>query len=99
MRSKKLAVLVAVVALGVLAACKGPCRQLSEKLCDCSVNTFDRNTCLQKVSSAEGNAVVTSEDNNRCAALVNSCDCRLIDTAQGKINCGLAWDPDSGIAY
>jgi hypothetical protein len=88
-----------MVALGVMAACKSPCRQLSEKLCDCAINSFDKNACLQKVSQQESSVVLTPADNARCAPLVDICDCRLTDTAQGKTNCGLAWPLDSGIAY
>ena len=72
------------------AACKGDCRQLSEQLCNCQLNTVDKNACLQRVASSEGVNPPTSADNARCAQLKPNCDCRLIDTPEGKARCGLA---------
>ncbi len=84
--------LLFVVALPLLAlsACKGDCRQLSEKICDCSLNTVDKDACLQRVASSEGVNPPTSADEALCAKLRPNCDCRLIDTPEGKARCGLA---------
>ena len=81
-----------VVAAFALAAggCKGKCRQLSEKLCDCAINSVDKSTCLQRISSAEAAAAPTPEDEAGCAGLLAGCDCHTIDTPQGKAACGLA---------
>ena len=72
------------------AGCKGKCRQLSEKLCDCTVNTVDKDSCLRTASSNESTRQVSADAEKTCASLLDKCDCRLIDTPQGKINCGLA---------
>lgn len=87
---------LSLVLLALAPGCKSNCRQLSEKLCDCSINSVDRNSCLTRVSSNESNTTLTAADNERCGALLTACDCRLIDTAQGKVNCGLAWPVDAG---
>ena len=90
--------LVSMLVLSVFAAgCKSNCRVLSEKLCDCSLNSTEKNACLNSASTNEANFVPSATDEQTCAALLKSCDCRLIDTPQGKINCGLAWPTDSGI--
>ena len=87
-----------VVALSFFAAgCKSNCRVLSEKLCDCSLNSTEKNSCLTNASTNEANFVPSAADDATCASLVKTCDCRLIDTPQGKINCGLAWPTDAGL--
>jgi hypothetical protein len=96
---RKLLSLGVVVAGLVVAGCKSTCRQLSESMCECSVNTSNKTACLQLAASAEQNNYPTTEDEATCAALMPICDCRLIDTAQGKANCGLTRplaSPDAG---
>jgi hypothetical protein len=89
-----------LVCLG-LASCKSQCRQLSERLCECALNSNDRSNCVSRAASAEGANPPSPEDEDYCREKNQPgvCDCHLIDTAQGKINCGLARDPnrDAGI--
>lgn len=93
-----------VVCLG-LAGCKSQCRQLSEKLCECALNSNERSNCVNRAASAEGGIVSTAEQEAGCRERLQTgpgqCDCRLIETAAGKIRCGLARDPyavpDSGV--
>lgn len=86
---------IAAAALA-LSACKGNCRQLSERLCECAVNSVEKDTCLRTASAAEGANPPTPDDEIVCSALLKppdggtGCDCRLIDTRDGKIRCGLA---------
>jgi hypothetical protein len=82
--------LALAVALSLLTGCKSKCRLLSEKLCDCTLNSNDKTACLQQASISEGNSPPTAEDEAVCETLYQGCDCRLIDTPQGKIRCGLA---------
>ncbi len=85
----RLPLVVLALALAFIG-CKSNCRQLSEKLCECAANTNDKTLCLQNVSSREQGNPPTSQDEAICQPLIASCDCRLIDTPQGKANCGLA---------
>ncbi len=78
------------VSAATLWGCKSPCRQLSEKLCECSANTQEKEACIQQVSRSENTNEPTDADNQACQALLESCDCRLIDTPEGKRACGLA---------
>jgi hypothetical protein len=80
----------ALLAALALTGCKTKCRQLSEKLCDCAINTTERDNCLRRASNAESISPPTETDEAYCEGLLTQCDCRLIDTAQGKVNCGLA---------
>jgi hypothetical protein len=87
---KQLLVVLSIAFVAGLSGCKGPCRQLSERQCDCQASSFDRNTCLQRAATNESTFVPTAGDNQRCAELVEKCDCRLIDTPEGKQKCGFA---------
>lgn len=91
---KRLLPVLLVVAAAV-SGCKGPCRQLSEKLCDCAANTTLRTACLTRASNNDSNALPTEEDALRCKALIPGCDCRLIETPAGKVACGLSRDPNA----
>ena len=73
-----------------LSSCKGNCRQLSEKLCDCFTNSAERETCLRRASSEEARVSPTADDEATCKTLLAGCDCHTIDTPEGKRNCGLA---------
>ncbi|MBL8955721.1 MAG: hypothetical protein JNK82_33410 [Myxococcaceae bacterium] len=81
-----------------LAGCKSNCRQLSERLCECTINSLERDSCLRTAGAAEGANPPDADDEVLCAHLLKpldgglGCDCRLIDTTQGKIACGLARD-------
>lgn len=89
--------LLVAAALLSLVGCKSQCRVLSEKLCDCAINSIDKDTCIRRAASNEGQVVITATDEATCAALVNQCDCRIIDTTVGKERCGLARTaPDAG---
>ena len=90
MPSARTLVLVLATAAALFTACKSPCRQLAEKACDCSVNTSDKEACLTEASARESNTNVTDADNQVCADLLPKCDCHLLDTPQGKRDCGLA---------
>ena len=87
---------VIFIAAFALAGCKSNCRQLSERLCECTVNSIERDACLRTASAAEGSNPGTADDETRCGDLLRppdggvGCDCRLIDTKAGKVRCGLA---------
>lgn len=74
----------------LLLGCKGACRQLSEKLCECQATTTAKTSCLQRVASEENRISPTSADNEVCARYLDGCDCHQVDTPEGKVACGLA---------
>ncbi len=88
-------VLLLTLCLG-LAGCKSQCRLLSEKLCDCALNSNERSNCAAQAASREGVFPATNAQEEICRAKLSTCDCRLIDTAPGKVRCGLARNPDGG---
>ncbi len=76
--------------LSGLAGCKGACRELSEKLCECSLNSVERELCLQRAAEEENRVEPTPEDEAVCEGLVERCDCNAIETPEGKAACGLS---------
>jgi len=89
---RKVAAAAAVALLG-LAACKGNCRQLSEKMCDCATNTPDRENCLSAISQEASRVAPTPDQEQVCGALLKAtpgCDCHHVDTLEGKRACGMA---------
>lgn len=85
----------AALALAVLslAGCKTYCRQLSEKVCDCTTSSSERTSCLSTQATKEGSVgpdPVTQEQEDFCETKLSTCDCRLIDTPAGRERCGLA---------
>jgi hypothetical protein len=85
-----------VLAAGLLAGCKGPCRSLSEKLCQCEVSTRERDICLRRVAASEANYSPDSAAEAVCSSLISKCDCTRLEStdpataAQAKRDCGLS---------
>lgn len=73
-----------------LPGCKGKCRALSEKLCECNTNTLAKDACMRRASNEESRVNPTEEDEARCGELLAQCNCHAIDTLEGKRACGLA---------
>ncbi len=84
-------------ALLALAGCKSPCRELSERLCDC-LQQFQRDTCIQQVVQRERSIEPTDAELEACEARLDTCTidpddrrtCDILLTDEGKAACGLA---------
>lgn len=87
---RTLALALVSSALFALTGCKGPCRELSEKLCECTTSTTDRDFCLQRVSNEQARFEPTADEEGVCEQRLEACDCHTIDTDEGKRACGLA---------
>lgn len=87
----RLILVLATLSLG-LTGCKSACRQLSEKLCECSINSTEKTACGQRAANSEGVNPPTPAQDQHCKELQQQCDCRLIDTPEGKLKCGLSRD-------
>jgi hypothetical protein len=75
-----------------LSGCKGACRELSEKLCDCSTTSLEREVCIRRASNDEAVVEPTAEEEAYCESKIEGCDCKTVDinTTEGKQACGLA---------
>lgn len=77
-----------------LSGCKGPCRQLSEKLCECTATSVEKNNCLTNAGTKAGLYPPDAEQDAHCQDLLSvkdgGCDCLNTNTLEGKQACGLA---------
>ena len=89
----RIAVGVFLTASLALAGCKGNCRKLSERLCDCQPNSYLKDDCNRRVANEESRVGANATQEATCANLLNTCDCHTIDTPEGKVACGLARKP------
>ena len=79
-----------VIVMTSVAGCKSYCRQLSEKQCECATTSTERTSCLTSAANKETGVTLTAADEDACEALLPKCDCTLLTTPEGKVNCGLA---------
>jgi hypothetical protein len=75
-----------------LAGCNNSCQTLANNICECSPTQAAQENCQAEASIANGTATLSTDDLNRCSALQNSCDCRMLATGSyaAKVACGLA---------
>jgi hypothetical protein len=99
MRRPAAIALLSLALLG-LSGCKGACRELSEKICDCSTTTsLEREVCVRRAINDEAIVEPTSEEETFCESKLDSCDCSQdkknvdLNTSEGKQACGLAYGP------
>jgi len=94
------ALAVLSLALLGLSGCKGACRELSEKVCDCSTNSVQRELCIRRAANDEARVEPTSEEEAVCEQRLGVCKCEVLQPDQdnvseeiinqAKVNCGLA---------
>lgn len=89
---RSVAITLLSLALLGLTGCKGACRQLSEQLCDCNLNSVERELCVRRAANNEAMFEPTAEQETFCESKLESCDCKKVDieTDEGKLACGLA---------
>jgi hypothetical protein len=84
-------------ALLALTGCRSPCRELSERLCDC-LEQFQQDACIQQVAERERSIEPTDEELAACEERLDTCTinpddrttCDILLTDEGKQACGLA---------
>ncbi len=91
---RSVAFAVLSLALFGLTGCKGACRELSEKLCDCSTTSLEREVCIRRATNDEALVEPSAEDEAFCESKIEDCKCGEadfdIESTQGKMACGLA---------
>src|SRR5690349_9330039 len=91
MRSFRTALFLALTTLSLGGAgCKGNCRILSEKLCQCAPSSTDRDACVRRAANEESRLTPSPEQEETCKALIAGCDCNNTGSLEGKRACGLA---------
>ena len=93
----------ALGAAALLAGCSNPCQDLGNRLCACVGTGTARDTCKAQVKNQLGDAKVTGAQDNFCTQKLDTCHvpatpadvqfCEWVNTADGKVACGLASPP------
>lgn len=78
MRRLHLALLLPLSVLA-LAACKSPCRELSERVCECRESRFEQERCRQNAAANEGRLEPGAEAEALCEQRLEECP----DPAEG----------------
>jgi hypothetical protein len=88
--------LLPAVLAALLSACTGPCRELGERLCECTTTTT-REICEQQVDNALDDR---DPGDGQCERWLDTCRapegvafCEWLQTADAKAACGLAPAP------
>jgi hypothetical protein len=94
--------LAALLPLVLALACGSPCQDLGERICGCQPAGSARDGCKRAVEDQidRGNPRPGDSEQDRCEALLATCPdpgsdedaCDEIQTEQGRIACGLAYD-------
>jgi hypothetical protein len=86
--------LPALVLCSLLAAgCATPCEDLAHKVCDCQPTRAKQDRCDTAIDAAVQNMDLSSEEDDRCQAILDSgsCTCEAIAAADYAA-CGLSAD-------
>ena len=88
-----LRILGCMLSLTLAAGCSDACRDVASQICGCLPDDGTRAACNQRAQDLEASFPLRSEDVQYCQHLLdtNSCDCAKINTAQGRLNCGMAY--------
>ncbi len=90
---------IAIAFLALAQGCSTPCQDLAYRICGCLLQGPARNTCQAQVQAQLKVAPKPdSNDEAFCESKLATCQtsqdtCDLLNTCQGKVNCGLAY-PD-----
>lgn len=89
MRTRLLA--LSLLALGA-GGCQNDCMTLAQNICECAPTQLAQQECQSQISLASGTVILGPADLSRCTRLLNTCDCRMLqtNTLSGKVGCGLA---------
>jgi len=83
------AALLAATAL-FAGACSSDCEELAEKICACEPTRTQVDACKRRAAERESKTDPGASAQERCASLVDSCNCHALGTAAGDRACGLA---------
>jgi len=104
----------AALAMSLAAAgCSSPCQDLGDRVCNCQPAGATQTACRTDVKNRINAAHPSGDEQSYCSNLLKTCpeppsnwtasspppQCALLDTCQGKVNCGLALpqpEPDGG---
>ena len=74
----------------IFGACSSDCEDLADKICACEGSRAQVDACKRRAAQRESKTDPGASAQERCASLVDSCDCHALGTAAGDRACGLA---------
>lgn len=79
-----------MLTLLLAAGCGDACLKLADQICSCQPDQASQANCQQRARDEEGIFNVRKQDEQLCQNLLdsNSCDCRKLDTPEGRQACG-----------
>ena len=92
---------LALAALTLAAGCSTDCQELAERICSCQPEGATRDNCKAQVKTQlERDPKPSSADEAFCASRLETCPspgsdpgmCDRLNTCEGKVACGLAYD-------
>ncbi len=91
--------LLSIAALGLFAAgCSTPCQDLGDRICQCVPVGSSVDSCKTEVQNMVKSVDPTKDQDHKCSDLLDSCNapagvefCDWLQTADGKVDCGLAY--------
>ncbi|HET6345412.1 MAG TPA: hypothetical protein VFH51_10790 [Myxococcota bacterium] len=91
---------IGLAAALLLGGCSDPCKDLSERICNCKSTVDEQRACLTQVSNlasqrqSDPNKAVEREGLDTCKNLLATCTCAAL--AEGNLSaCGLAYAGES----
>lgn len=90
---KALRLLACVVTISLAAGCGDACRNLAGQVCQCLPDDGTRAACNQRAKDSEAVFGLRSQDQAFCQHQLDThaCDCKVLDTPEGKAGCGLTF--------
>lgn len=80
-----------LAAAACFSACKGPCEELADLICDCELSASSQNQCDEQVRAAKQQREVSAAEEVTCEAKLETCTCDALQ-ADDLAACGLSKD-------
>lgn len=90
-RSRLGLILLILAIAACFSACKGPCEELADRICECELSASSQNQCNEQVRDAMQLRDVSAAEEAVCEAKLEGCTCEALE-ADDLAACGLAKD-------
>jgi len=76
-----------------LAGCGDACLSLAQQICSCQLDQPSVDACNQRAQEAQAIFPERKPDQQFCQHQLDAkaCDCNKLDTAEGRVGCGIAY--------
>lgn len=92
-RSRPLILAACMLTVLLANGCGNACLKLADAICSCQANDTLKSNCQQRARDQDAIFNVRSQDEQYCQEILDSgkCDCKKLDTPEGRANCGMAY--------